>query len=294
MLEQVEMAEKALEKLKVVDKEPELVKVAVKVPEKPQVKEVLAKEEVKPVKSAPPQVKVPFDAGPRSEAPVTYKQPVVTVPTPAPDQNQQRTTIASERVAPTFKFTQRGPQPMKKIEVPEAPKETRIFLKDLKQRPLPNDKFKASFLAGDPETKTFTICELLGDINDYMHFIAAGIADFVATDKQKGYKPEVDEVVLAKFEGMFYRGVCKKIESDGFLIYFLEFGNSAVVTEAEIKKLGKNLMYEVCLQECMLENFPTDITDEVTEILQAEGGVLIEGAKKNKGDNMYRARLAGL
>lgn len=169
------------------------------------------------VVSVKQKVKVPFDAGIRVEPPVSYQMPVKVVPTPIDefviDEQKNEAKVNLEIVRRSHQ----------QIKSKEAPRPT---LKDLKIRQLPNGAFKALIIAGDTDTKIFAICEECEDVGAYLKYIESSIADFIAkSDTLNEYKPTKDEIILAKFEGVYYRAVCKSADKESCLVYFRKYNN---------------------------------------------------------------------
>lgn len=172
--------------------------------------------------------------------------------------------------------------------------EPRVFYHDLKQRPLPSQKFKAQLLAGDTEQKVFSIIDITNE--PILKAIESTIDEVTCGDNSgTSYSPKKDEVVLAKFEGTFYRGWCKERKDGGFLIHYIDYGNVAIVPEQGLKKLHKKLQdFDVVVHQCFMENFPDEITSKVAEILSQEDGVIIQNATQGTKDATYVARIFGL
>jgi hypothetical protein len=148
-----------------------------------------------------------------------------------------------------------------------------IFTLDhLKQRALPSGKFYSSILHGEVETKVFAVSENSEHVSGYLTLIEASIAEHVEKDSKTGYKPQVGELVLARFEAAFYRAVCKEIVKEGFLVYFIDYGNTAIVNENEMKPMTKELLFNVVVHLTVLRNFPDVIDEKVERIIDAEGG----------------------
>lgn len=249
---------------------------------------------VKEVKQDVQPVKVPFNAGLRTTPPAIYKETVKTVPTPVTEfvvNELKKPQEPKSSVSVLSNKSINRPRPQQPIKPKEPP---RILFKDLKVRPLPDDKCKVVFVAGDPESKIFSICENNSDVQDYMMYIENTIAQYVEKNEKSGYKPQVGEMVLAKFEDKFYRGVCQEQDTDGFNIYYIDYGNRSVVQEDQIKVFDKKLMFEVVIHECYMENFPNPMTDEAGDVLAAEGGVSIINIKKDPQSGIYSARIKGL
>lgn len=215
-------------------------------------------------KVAQETVKVPFDAGKRVEPPVSHQKPIKTVPnpveplkTPAPSQK----SVAKEEVPVPVKTDTRktSAEPVVKEQMPQPktsvrgapfnmdnlrrsqsqakPKEDpRFMLKDLKVRDLPAGKFKASLVHGDPNAKVFAIHESKEEIREYIGYIETSIAEYISKVGPTEYKPIEGEIILAKFEGTYYRGLCNGNDNGKYIIFFREYlTKKNFLTEISIK-----------------------------------------------------------
>lgn len=164
-------------------------------------------------------------------------------------------------------------------------------------RPLRPGKCRVTFFNGDMLTKMFAVQERFDGIEDNMKHIEANINAFLEKDKTNGYKPQKDEMILAKFDGTYYRAVCKG-NVDGnpnmYNVFFVDYGNSSPTNEEFIKPLGPKLKNEIILHNIYLENMPLekDISNKVAKLLNHEEGVLIEVV--NKIDGIYHALVCGV
>jgi Tudor domain len=145
-------------------------------------------------------------------------------------------------------------------------------------------------LTGDPDSKIFSVCQL--ENTDYLNEIGTKIAEHLAKDTTNTpYKPKKEEMVLANFDGTFYRAVCKEKSTEGYLVSYIDYGNSAVVKEQDIRVFDKKLLFDVVIHSVFLENFPDEIDEKTAAILEQEG-VPMEGARKLKDG--YAATISGL
>lgn len=179
----------------------------------------------------------------------------------------------------------------------QLPKKARFLYSDLKQKPFTNFKFKAKLLAGNIEDKTFALVEVSNKLllSTVQSLVGNKIEKLVDINAAESHEPVKDEVVLSRFEGTFYRGVCKEVQKDGFLIFYVDFGNIEIVQKEDIVKITEEFLeIEVVVHECYLENFPEKMTQAVAEILGNENGVEIIDARKEKNGITYIARIGGL
>lgn len=144
---------------------------------------------------------------------------------------------------------------------------------------------------GDPETKKFSLLQI--ENLDYLSEIGKRIADYLAkNDSNTPIKPKKEEIVLANFEGTFYRGVCKEKSNEGFLVFYIDYGNSAVVKEEDMRPFDKSLMFDIVVHSCLIENFPNEFTDTAAAIISQEDGIPMEKARKTKDG--YVVSIVGL
>lgn len=153
--------------------------------------------------------------------------------------------------------------------------------------------FQSNFLfllSGDPDKKLFSACQL--ENSDYLNDIGICIVEYLKHSESKtSYKPKKDEVVLASFEGSFFRAVCKEKVTDGYNVFYLDYGNSDMVKEADMRPIDKSLAFDVVTHSVYIENFPIEMDERQAEILQGNG-IPIEDARKLKDG--YVARITGL
>lgn len=245
------------------------------------------------------QVKVPFDAGKRTDPPSVYQKSVTTVPTVpktfvVEEHKSQRSaeSLVSTR-APMNSSAMRRASSQVSVQ-PVVAREPERFMKTaLKYRELPTGEFQAQLLLFDEATKVFTITEQSDAIQAYSQYIEESVGS-MSSKGVSGYKPQVDEVVLAKFEGQFYRAICESVSSEGIHVHYIDYGNDSVVTEKDIQKLDSKLMnLEVVVHSCYMKNLPEVIAGKIAEYL-VSGVVTVENAKLDPMRGMYVARLVGL
>lgn len=126
---------------------------------------------------------------------------------------------------------------------------------------------------------------------DYLTEIGTKIAEHTKDTTTTPYKPKKEEMVLALFEGTYYRAVCKEKSNEGYLVDYIDYGNSATVKEQDIRVFDRSLMLEIVVYTVLLENFPDSIDEKTAAILE-EDGIPLEAARKLKDG--YVARIIGL
>lgn len=84
------------------------------------------------------------------------------------------------------------------------------------------------------------------------------------------YTPLVNEIVLAKFEGEFFRGVIINVADDGNCqIQFTDYGNLSMVSGKDIRKLPPCLALPICAHTCSVRNFTGFLTAEIQAVLES-------------------------
>jgi hypothetical protein len=90
-------------------------------------------------------------------------------------------------------------------------------------------------------------------------------------DSKAPHKPKKEEVVLARFEDSFFRGVVKDKTSEGFNVFYIDYGNSAIIQEEDMRPIHKSLLFDVVTHSCFIENFPDEINESNAEIFNGDG-----------------------
>jgi hypothetical protein len=180
---------------------------------------------------------------------------------------------------------------------PAPPKESRIFLSELKVRLLPIGKVKVKILGEHECPKTFYVTEALDAVDAFLEHIEIGINDYVKNEKSKSYKPVMNEIVLARFEGVYYRAVIESIINDDptkpvYGVFFIDYGNVSQVTENDLLPFPSKLKGEIILHPVLFENFPTTVTKKLEEIVTSPEGFDI--VVQEKSDKVYVANIVGI
>ncbi|CAG9806155.1 unnamed protein product [Chironomus riparius] len=176
-------------------------------------------------------------------------------------------------------------------------KEPRIFLNELKVRLLPIGQVKVKILGEHECPKTFYVTEALDAVDAFLEHIEIGINDYVKNEKSKSYKPVMNEIVLARFEGVYYRAVIENIINDDpakpvYGVFFIDYGNVSQVTEDDLLAFPSKLKGEIILHPVFLQNFPTVVTKKLEEIVTCpEGFDIVIQEKSDKG---YIANIVGI
>ncbi|KAK4884560.1 hypothetical protein RN001_000831 [Aquatica leii] len=120
-----------------------------------------------------------------------------------------------------------------------------------------------SFCKADEET-----VELLNEVT-------LAIPEYIQTDKV-AYEPELYEVCLVKFEDEWYRAAVLKInENKTYSVFYVDYGNSHVVTTNDIRKLPEELkrirgLAILCTLEGVIKNNEEKVNDRLLSRLQED------------------------
>jgi hypothetical protein len=194
----------------------------------------------------------------------------------------------------TFNFTIKPDnverqQVVKPLAMP--PKKTRFFYEDLKQKSLPRGKFTANLLSGNIEDKSFAIIDIANEAS--LELVQTAIERTIGKSSFPPFEPEENELVVARYEGTLYRGVCKEVKPEGFLIHYIDYGNVELVQASDICKFHEKLLeFDLIVHQCLIENFPEQLDAKSTEILGG-GQVEIVNAFKD-AHGRYVATIVGL
>lgn len=306
-INEIEQKDKPSEKLLAALDKPVKEKEKVEVVAKP-VKEDKPKEKVV---EAPKQVQPPaktvtpaFNQGPRSTPPSEMTKKLVvpaTKPTP-PAVVEEKTAFSSKDSVDTA-MLRRNHQEMNApprlkmpLQRPPTPKIPKTFYSDLTVRDLTPGKHTVNAMNGEPAKKIFYVLEAFEEITDYCTFIESAVAEVVAENKITSYEPEVEEMVLAKFEGNYYRAISTSASKvgDKFLVFFIDYGNLAEVLSSEIIPFSPKLQMEIILHEVFIENLPVPFNKKAKEIIAKPEGfeIMVKEERTEKGS--YIADLIGL
>lgn len=127
------------------------------------------------------------------------------------------------------------------------------------------------------------------------------IKKLIAEDKTTSYIPEIEEMILAKYEGEdsgteFYRAVVVNISPDSkkFNVFFVDYGNHSEVTAEDIRPFSPKVQMEIIMHEIFIENFPQKANKKVQDILMNEKGFDIEVSGDYTEQGSFKAKLLGL
>jgi hypothetical protein len=214
-------------------------------------------------------------------------------------------------VSVTAKRVEQEPEPVKDSlasvqmyrrnqQTPLANKESRIFLKDLRRQVLKNGvKYRVTFMAGDLSGNMIKVTEAFDGIEEYFDNISTNIREHLKNDKVQSYKPQKNEVVLAKFEGDFYRAFIKGINEEAtpatYRVFFIDYGNTLdAVSEEDIRKIGPKLNNEIILHTITFSNLPKTLKGELTKVFGNPAGFEIEVESMDEKTSVYTVRATEL
>jgi len=240
-----------------------------------------------------------FNQGIRTVPPNEYKKTpsVVSIPKPAVEKEKVVEEVAKpaeKNVGFTMEAIRRNQQ---SIQKKQPPKETRIYLSELKVRDLAVGKVKVKIVGEYECPKAFYVAEALDAVDTFLDHIESSINEYVKSEKSKSYKPVVNEIVLARFEGVYYRAVVEDIINDDpnkpvYGVFFIDYGNLSQVTEDDLLPLYSKLKGEIIINPVLFENFPTTVTKKFEDIVSNPNGFDI--VIKEKSDKCYIANIVGI
>lgn len=179
----------------------------------------------------------------------------------------------------------------------QTPKEPRIFLNDLKVRPLPIEKTRVKIVGECECPKAFYVIESLIVVDSYLAHLEESINEIVKNAKIKSYKPLMNEIVLAQFEGAYYRAAVEDIINDDpskpiYGVSFIDYGNVSQVYEDDLLACTSKAKGEIILHAVLFENLPSTLTKDLEEMLKSQDGFDI--VVKEKTDKYYIAMIDGI
>jgi hypothetical protein len=244
-----------------------------------------------------------FNPGHRTIPPNDYKKSpsVVSIPKQAPAEQEKVVEEVAKPVEKNVGFTmesiRRNQQStLKKQQQPPA-KEPRIFLNEIRVRELPIGKVKVKIVGEYECPKAFYVVEALDAVDCFLEHVEAGISEYVKNEKSKSYKPLLNEIVFARFEGVYYRAVVELINNDDpnkpvYGVFFIDYGNVSQVTEDDLLPFYPKLKGEIIINPVLFENFPTTVTKKFEDIVSNPNGFDID--IKEKTDRYYIANIVGI
>lgn len=228
--------------------------------------------EESPVQKIDPPLKTPaFNQGPRTIPPAEIKKPVM-------------------KKAPVI------PEAPGEVEREQATTEQkRIFYSEMKHRKLPIGKHQVAIMNYDADTNLLFVLETFDPaIQEFVAWIEGTTKEMASADKTTNYLPEVEEMVLAKFEGEFYRGVFTgQTKQNLYQIQFVDYGNVSFCSATDIKPFSKNLLMDIILHKVSAENLPNPMTKKAMSILSGDSPIEIEVTGKSDAD-VYTCKINGL
>jgi hypothetical protein len=153
------------------------------------------------------------------------------------------------------------------------PQQKRIMFEDLEFRDLNIDGSRAKVFPIGLIDNDMANEMVLGDDSYQNEFlsIATSIEDY-CKDKTPGYEPVLNEVVLCKFEGEWYRAMVDGTIDDGsYGVFYLEYCNQTIVTKNEMMKLPEELKFDVVANIFVIKNAPklvSMLNDKQRKILE--------------------------
>ncbi|KAG5681095.1 hypothetical protein PVAND_010561 [Polypedilum vanderplanki] len=238
-----------------------------------------------------------FDQGIRTTAPSEYKKPPSLITTTKAVEKPKEIS-QEDVVTPVIRRNQQTILTERPIIV--KPKEVRVFIDEIDYRLLGSigDKVRVTAVNGNLSDNLLYVTELNECIEEYMNHIDENIKKYIEKEKSTSYKPRKNEVVLAKFEGEFYRAVVEDVKEgdpNTYTVFFIDYGNRLKnVKEEDMKCLGSKLKNEMVLHTIKISNLPKTITGDVGRVFESQNGFEIEILKRDESTGIYTVRACAL
>jgi Tudor domain len=207
--------------------------------------------------------------------------------------NENNNESLEYNTADNFKPNVKEKSVKKMLISSETEKDTRILVNELKIKDLPIGNVRVKFLYREKNSSIFNCYESSPVIEGYFKHIETQINEYCKKKVPENYEPIKNEVVLALFEGSYFRAVCLDKKGEKFTVYFIDYGNKVDVNVGEIMPISSKHKFDIVVHKILIENFPTKLTDTIAKILDQEGGVLIEIEKKHE-ENYYIGKICEL
>lgn len=180
------------------------------------------------------------------------------------------------------------------ISLPNPPVNRPIIYSDLHLRELKPGRHPIVISHANPGKKMFSVMESSDELGNFLKSIARAIRKCEKNDFPSGYEPKCEEMVLAQFQGTYYRAcVIDKIGQD-YIVLFVDFGNQDCVKINQMKPFNKSLMMDLIVNDVYFRNLPVPLTKQAKTILRTENGVQIDVKKQRTAEGCYIADLIGL
>lgn len=264
---------------------PDTLQVRPKTRETPKLPEVEKKVETK-------KEEVAAKPKPTAEVKAESKPEVVPVQAPVVEPPKERKLPSGSSIADFGRLRQVHTSMSMKAQPAKAVEKRRFFFDDLKVRGLPKGEAQVTPLTCEFKEKLFVVFENSEENIKSLEFLANAVHDVIAAEKATSYEPQKGEMVLGKFEGEFYRAHCTAINDEGFVLYFVDYGNFSVVEKKDIRPFDSKLNVERFVHTCFVENLPNEPNERLCELLDQP--TLIFETLKRSSDGVYIVSLIGL
>lgn len=181
-----------------------------------------------------------------------------------------------------------------KFSLPPPPKGNAIFFSDLNVRELTPGIHSVTVSNGNPEKKIFCVVENFEELPKYVRSITKAVKKCASKESPPGFDPKCEEMILAKFEGDFYRACVTDKNEKGYVVLFVDFGNTDTVQASDIKPFDKSLMMDIVTNDVELQNIPAPLTKKAKAMLMNENGLQINVKKERSATGVYIADIVGL
>lgn len=171
---------------------------------------------------------------------------------------------------------------------------TKVYYSDMKFRCLTLGKHKVMVLSSDFDVMVLYVVESL--FTSTFNRMTELVEEAAKSYTKDSYSPDVNEMVLALFEGNFHRAVvlgkCPLDESQ-FSIFFVDHGNVAFCRPKDLKPIGIAHSAENILHEVIIENLSTPV-NESTSAYFGFGNEITIDVKERTPEGNYKCDFVGL
>lgn len=233
-----------------------------------------------PQKQDKPQITPAFNQGIRTPAPNDLKKPppALSKPIEKPKEPIQTDVVIQ---SPMLRRNQQNQERV----VPDK----RVLISELRHHELKPGKAIVVAVSGNVSNNIFQVVN-----PESLSYIDDNVKEYLKTENTKSYKPMKNELVLAKFDGMYYRAQVEGLNDDGtFKIFFIDYGNRlSDLKEDELKPIGPKLQCETILNNITISNLSKESLGKIQELMANPEGFEIDVMGKEK--DVYTVRICNV
>jgi hypothetical protein len=177
---------------------------------------------------------------------------------------------------------------------PQSPQKEPIFFADLNTRDLAPGFHSVTILYEVPGTRIFCVAENFEDSPKFMMSILKAIHKCSMKKSPPGFDPVCEEMVLAKFQDVYYRACVIDKKDKNYTVVFVDYGNVETVKVSDIKPFDKSLMMDITVNEVQFQNLPVPLSKKAKAILEQPNGIEINVRKERSEHGGLIAEIVGL